>query len=152
MSINRDKGHGEQSGRQPNSMRADWEMQLEAPPADTHYKTEDATATKGNELEGYLLKRGLLMRLHGEKGFGRPCCKSTILQFRIPSGGNYRQSLTTRASIYARRCCSPPESGITGNHTNHSIPVIPFQYYNVAITTNYSIPEKASIEQLTMEE
>jgi len=53
-------------------MRADWEMELEAPPADTHYKTEDAKATKGNELKGYLSKRGLLMRLHGEKGFGRP--------------------------------------------------------------------------------
>lgn len=109
-------------------MRADWEIQLEAPPADTHYKTEDATATKGNELEGYFSKQGLLMRLHGEKGFGRPCCKSTILQFITPSGGNYRRSLL----VLPYTC---EDAAVRQNRILRAIaPIIPFQYYDVTIT------------------
>ncbi|KAI7736205.1 hypothetical protein M8C21_024118, partial [Ambrosia artemisiifolia] len=39
----------------------DWKSELRLPPADTRYKTEDVTATKGNEFEDYFLKRELLM-------------------------------------------------------------------------------------------
>ena len=50
------------------------------PPVDTRHKTEDVTATKGNEFEDYFLKRELLMGIY-EKGFERP---SPIQEESIP--------------------------------------------------------------------
>ncbi|RZC01848.1 DEAD-box ATP-dependent RNA helicase 8-like isoform X1 [Glycine soja] len=58
----------------------DWKARLKIPPADTRYKTEDVTATKGNEFEDYFLKRELLMGIY-EKGFERP---SPIQEESIP--------------------------------------------------------------------
>ncbi|XP_024993230.1 DEAD-box ATP-dependent RNA helicase 8-like [Cynara cardunculus var. scolymus] len=58
----------------------DWKAQLRLPPADTRYRTEDVTATKGNEFEDYFLKRELLMGIY-EKGFERP---SPIQEESIP--------------------------------------------------------------------
>eukprot|EP00270_Netrium_digitus_P015045 TRINITY_DN5207_c0_g1_i1.p1 TRINITY_DN5207_c0_g1~~TRINITY_DN5207_c0_g1_i1.p1 ORF type:complete len:466 (+),score=36.93 TRINITY_DN5207_c0_g1_i1:90-1487(+) len=58
----------------------DWKAQLKLPPADTRYRTEDVTATKGNEFEDYFLKRELLMGIY-EKGFEKP---SPIQEESIP--------------------------------------------------------------------
>ncbi|KAK1290414.1 DEAD-box ATP-dependent RNA helicase 8 [Acorus calamus] len=57
-----------------------WKAQLKIPPQDTRYRTEDVTATKGNEFEDYFLKRELLMGIY-EKGFERP---SPIQEESIP--------------------------------------------------------------------
>ncbi|KAG8060097.1 hypothetical protein GUJ93_ZPchr0002g23844 [Zizania palustris] len=57
-----------------------WKAQLKLPPPDTRYRTEDVTATKGNEFEDYFLKRELLMGIY-EKGFERP---SPIQEESIP--------------------------------------------------------------------
>ncbi|KAG4992720.1 hypothetical protein AAZX31_09G239900 [Glycine max] len=54
-----------------NSSSQDWKARLNIPPPDTCHKTEDVTATKGNEFEDYFLKRELLMGIY-EKGFERP--------------------------------------------------------------------------------
>ncbi|KAL0397882.1 UNVERIFIED_CONTAM: DEAD-box ATP-dependent RNA helicase 6 [Sesamum calycinum] len=62
------------------SSSQDWKGQLKLPPADTRYRTEDVTATKGNEFEDYFLKRELLMGIY-EKGFERP---SPIQEESIP--------------------------------------------------------------------
>ncbi|KAL8119146.1 DEAD-box ATP-dependent RNA helicase 8-like [Apium graveolens] len=58
----------------------DWKAQLKLPPQDTRYRTEDVTATKGNEFEDYFLKRELLMGIY-EKGFEKP---SPIQEESIP--------------------------------------------------------------------
>ncbi|GFY90285.1 RNAhelicase-like 8 [Actinidia rufa] len=58
----------------------DWKAQLKIPPTDSRYRTEDVTATKGNEFEDYFLKRELLMGIY-EKGFERP---SPIQEESIP--------------------------------------------------------------------
>lgn len=50
------------------------------PPRDTRIKTEDVTATKGNEFEDYFLKRELLAGIY-EKGFEKP---SPIQEEAIP--------------------------------------------------------------------
>ncbi|KAK3034588.1 hypothetical protein RJ639_033834 [Escallonia herrerae] len=63
-----------------DSSSQDWKAQLKIPQADTRYKTEDVTATKGNEFEDYFLKRELLMGIY-EKGFERP---SPIQEESIP--------------------------------------------------------------------
>jgi len=58
----------------------DWKENLNLPPRDERYRTEDVTATKGNEFEDYFLKRDLLMGIY-EKGFERP---SPIQEESIP--------------------------------------------------------------------
>ncbi|TYJ08229.1 hypothetical protein E1A91_A11G060300v1 [Gossypium mustelinum] len=63
-----------------DSSSQDWKARLKMPPSDTRYKTEDVTATKGNEFEDYFLKRELLMGIY-EKGFERP---SPIQEESIP--------------------------------------------------------------------
>uniref|UniRef100_A0A2P2LB84 RNA helicase n=1 Tax=Rhizophora mucronata TaxID=61149 RepID=A0A2P2LB84_RHIMU len=63
-----------------DSSSQDWKARLKVPPPDTRYKTEDVTATKGNEFEDYFLKRELLMGIY-EKGFERP---SPIQEESIP--------------------------------------------------------------------
>ncbi|CAD6341322.1 unnamed protein product [Miscanthus lutarioriparius] len=63
-----------------DSSSQDWKAQLKLPPPDTRYRTEDVTATKGNEFEDYFLKRELLMGIY-EKGFERP---SPIQEESIP--------------------------------------------------------------------
>ncbi|KAI7737212.1 hypothetical protein M8C21_012312 [Ambrosia artemisiifolia] len=63
-----------------DSSSQDWKAQLNLPAADSRYKTEDVTATKGNEFEDYFLKRELLMGIY-EKGFERP---SPIQEESIP--------------------------------------------------------------------
>ncbi|KAL6557202.1 Envelope glycoprotein gp160 [Orobanche minor] len=63
-----------------DSSSQDWKTQLKLPPQDTRYRTEDVTATKGNEFEDYFLKRELLMGIY-EKGFERP---SPIQEESIP--------------------------------------------------------------------
>jgi len=50
---------------------ADWKHKLTVPPKDPRHRTEDVTATKGNEFEDYFLKRPLLMGIF-EKGFEKP--------------------------------------------------------------------------------
>lgn len=66
-----------QSG-DPNS--DDWKTKLKIPVKDTRHKTEDVTATKGNNFEDYYLKRELLMGIF-EKGFEKP---SPIQEEAIP--------------------------------------------------------------------
>uniref|UniRef100_A0A0E0M9F7 RNA helicase n=1 Tax=Oryza punctata TaxID=4537 RepID=A0A0E0M9F7_ORYPU len=63
-----------------DSSSEDWKAQLNLPARDTRYRTEDVTATKGNEFEDYFLKRELLMGIY-EKGFERP---SPIQEESIP--------------------------------------------------------------------
>ncbi|KAI3713393.1 hypothetical protein L1987_71970 [Smallanthus sonchifolius] len=63
-----------------DSSSQDWKAKLNIPAADTRYRTEDVTATKGNEFEDYFLKRELLMGIY-EKGFERP---SPIQEESIP--------------------------------------------------------------------
>ncbi|KAL8495307.1 hypothetical protein ACS0TY_019456 [Phlomoides rotata] len=63
-----------------DSSSQDWKGRLKLPPQDTRYRTEDVTATKGNEFEDYFLKRELLMGIY-EKGFERP---SPIQEESIP--------------------------------------------------------------------
>ncbi|ONM05266.1 DEAD-box ATP-dependent RNA helicase 8 [Zea mays] len=63
-----------------DSSSQDWKAQLNIPAPDTRYRTEDVTATKGNEFEDYFLKRELLMGIY-EKGFERP---SPIQEESIP--------------------------------------------------------------------
>lgn len=62
------------------SSTQDWKAQLKIPQADARYRTEDVTATKGNEFEDYFLKKELLMGIY-EKGFERP---SPIQEESIP--------------------------------------------------------------------
>ncbi|KAK1394111.1 DEAD-box ATP-dependent RNA helicase 8 [Heracleum sosnowskyi] len=69
-----------QSEAAVDSSSHDWKAQLKLPPQDTRYRTEDVTATKGNEFEDYFLKRELLMGIY-EKGFERP---SPIQEESIP--------------------------------------------------------------------
>ncbi|KAI3792455.1 hypothetical protein L2E82_06335 [Cichorium intybus] len=69
-----------QSESSGDSSSQDWKAQLNIPAADSRYKTEDVTATKGNEFEDYFLKRELLMGIY-EKGFERP---SPIQEESIP--------------------------------------------------------------------
>jgi len=57
-----------------------WREGLALPPKDVRPKTEDVTATKGNEFEDYFLKRELLMGIF-EAGFERP---SPIQEESIP--------------------------------------------------------------------
>jgi len=58
----------------------EWRNQLHLPPKDARVKTEDVTATKGNDFEDYYLKRELLMGIY-EKGFEKP---SPIQEEAIP--------------------------------------------------------------------
>ncbi|KAI9020510.1 P-loop containing nucleoside triphosphate hydrolase protein [Hyaloraphidium curvatum] len=58
----------------------EWRNNLKLPPKDPRVKTEDVTATKGNEFEDYFLKRELLMGIF-EAGFERP---SPIQEESIP--------------------------------------------------------------------
>lgn len=58
----------------------DWRASLKKPPTDTRVKTEDVTATKGNDFEDFFLKRELLMGIY-EKGFEKP---SPIQEEAIP--------------------------------------------------------------------
>ncbi|XP_023752045.1 DEAD-box ATP-dependent RNA helicase 6 [Lactuca sativa] len=69
-----------QSEGSVDSSSQDWKAQLNIPAADSRFKTEDVTATKGNEFEDYFLKRELLMGIY-EKGFERP---SPIQEESIP--------------------------------------------------------------------
>eukprot|EP01025_Chloroclados_australasicus_P004551 TRINITY_DN1114_c0_g1_i1.p1 TRINITY_DN1114_c0_g1~~TRINITY_DN1114_c0_g1_i1.p1 ORF type:complete len:426 (-),score=24.19 TRINITY_DN1114_c0_g1_i1:382-1659(-) len=59
---------------------ANWKQKLNLPPKDPRHRTEDVTATKGNEFEDYFLKRQLLMGIF-EKGFEKP---SPIQEESIP--------------------------------------------------------------------
>ncbi|GJQ13863.1 hypothetical protein GpartN1_g5654.t1 [Galdieria partita] len=58
----------------------DWKSALQLPPKDTRFKTEDVTATKGNDFEDYYLKRELLMGIF-EMGYEKP---SPIQEEAIP--------------------------------------------------------------------
>mmetsp|Transcript_30911 Transcript_30911/g.68456 ORF Transcript_30911/g.68456 Transcript_30911/m.68456 type:complete len:419 (+) Transcript_30911:146-1402(+) len=58
----------------------EWKAKLNLPAKDTRVRTEDVTATKGNEFEDYFLKRELLMGIF-EKGFEKP---SPIQEESIP--------------------------------------------------------------------
>eukprot|EP00967_Tisochrysis_lutea_P085603 scaffold120274_cov33-Tisochrysis_lutea.AAC.4 len=67
--------HGASSNGQ-----GDWKDSLALPARDERVKTEDVTATKGNDFEDYFLKRELLMGIF-EAGFERP---SPIQEESIP--------------------------------------------------------------------
>ena len=56
------------------------EKSLKMPPKDMRLKTEDVTATKGNEFEDYMLNRDLLLGIY-EMGYERP---SPIQEESIP--------------------------------------------------------------------
>jgi len=58
----------------------DWKSKLKLPSKDSRPKTEDVTATKGNDFEDYYLKRELLMGIF-EKGYEKP---SPIQEEAIP--------------------------------------------------------------------
>jgi len=58
----------------------EWRAGLTVPNKDTRVRTEDVTATKGNDFEDYFLKRELLMGIF-EKGFEKP---SPIQEESIP--------------------------------------------------------------------
>jgi ATP-dependent RNA helicase DDX6/DHH1 len=58
----------------------DWKDKVNRPKPDPRAKTEDVTATKGNEFEDYFLKRELLMGIF-EKGYEKP---SPIQEEAIP--------------------------------------------------------------------
>jgi len=58
----------------------DWKEKVNRPAPDMRAKTEDVTATKGNEFEDYFLKRELLMGIF-EKGYEKP---SPIQEEAIP--------------------------------------------------------------------
>eukprot|EP00698_Gefionella_okellyi_P005586 TRINITY_DN15085_c0_g1_i1.p1 TRINITY_DN15085_c0_g1~~TRINITY_DN15085_c0_g1_i1.p1 ORF type:complete len:405 (+),score=82.41 TRINITY_DN15085_c0_g1_i1:77-1291(+) len=58
----------------------DWKSQLQLPQKDLRAKTEDVTATKGNDFEDYFLKKELLMGIF-ELGFEKP---SPIQEAAIP--------------------------------------------------------------------
>jgi ATP-dependent RNA helicase DDX6/DHH1 len=62
------------------SLDEDWKAQLRLPAKDERQKTEDVTATKGNDFEDYFLKRELLMGIF-EKGYEKP---SPIQEEAIP--------------------------------------------------------------------
>jgi len=62
------------------NLEEDWKNKLRLPPKDARPKTEDVTATKGNDFEDYYLKRELLMGIY-EKGFEKP---SPIQEEAIP--------------------------------------------------------------------
>jgi len=64
------------AGQQPEG----WKGGLSVPMKDNRHKTEDVTATKGNDFEDYFLKRELLMGIF-EAGFERP---SPIQEESIP--------------------------------------------------------------------
>jgi len=69
-------------GKTPQT-EEDWEVvksALRPPPKDMRPKTEDVTATKGNDFEDYYLKRELLMGIF-EKGYEKP---SPIQEEAIP--------------------------------------------------------------------
>jgi len=61
-------------------LEEDWKTKLKLPEKDLRPKTEDVTATKGNDFEDYYLKRDLLMGIY-EKGFEKP---SPIQEEAIP--------------------------------------------------------------------
>eukprot|EP00246_Nothoceros_aenigmaticus_P009946 TRINITY_DN260_c0_g1_i1.p1 TRINITY_DN260_c0_g1~~TRINITY_DN260_c0_g1_i1.p1 ORF type:complete len:501 (+),score=64.28 TRINITY_DN260_c0_g1_i1:378-1880(+) len=75
-----DHNQGQPALAQSSSSLQDWKAHLNLPPPDSRYRTEDVTATKGNEFEDYFLKRELLMGIY-EKGFERP---SPIQEESIP--------------------------------------------------------------------
>eukprot|EP01098_Paradermamoeba_levis_P004784 TRINITY_DN2047_c0_g1_i1.p1 TRINITY_DN2047_c0_g1~~TRINITY_DN2047_c0_g1_i1.p1 ORF type:complete len:464 (-),score=129.21 TRINITY_DN2047_c0_g1_i1:96-1298(-) len=58
----------------------DWKAKLNLPPKDARTKTEDVTATKGNDFEDYYLKKELLMGIF-EMGYEKP---SPIQEESIP--------------------------------------------------------------------
>lgn len=64
----------------PTKQEPDWKKELNVPAPDARVKTEDVTATKGNEFEDYYLKREILMGIY-EKGFEKP---SPIQEESIP--------------------------------------------------------------------
>ena len=72
-------GNGAPRGA-PSAMGAGGPQQGQAPSKDMRVKTEDVTATKGNDFEDYFLKRELLMGIF-EAGFERP---SPIQEEAIP--------------------------------------------------------------------
>lgn len=61
-------------------LSGDWKKQLNLPKKDERIKTQDVTATKGNDFEDYYLKRELLMGIF-EAGFEKP---SPIQEESIP--------------------------------------------------------------------
>lgn len=71
---------GQQPAVQQPTAEESWKRGLNIPAIDTRVKTEDVTATKGNEFEDYFLKRELLMGIY-EKGFEKP---SPIQEESIP--------------------------------------------------------------------
>jgi len=70
----------QQPPQQQSGSDENWRNKLQLPARDTRYRTEDVTATKGNEFEDYFLKRELLMGIY-EKGFESP---SPIQEESIP--------------------------------------------------------------------
>eukprot|EP01097_Dermamoeba_algensis_P009594 TRINITY_DN6809_c0_g1_i1.p1 TRINITY_DN6809_c0_g1~~TRINITY_DN6809_c0_g1_i1.p1 ORF type:complete len:451 (-),score=106.70 TRINITY_DN6809_c0_g1_i1:260-1612(-) len=64
-----------------NSASGDWKSGLSVPPRDPRLKTEDVTATKGNDFEDYYLRKELLMGIF-EMGYEKP---SPIQEESIPA-------------------------------------------------------------------
>lgn len=84
-----------------------WKTQLNILSPDTRTRTEDVTATKGNDFEDYFLKRDLLMGIY-EKGFEKP---SPIQEECIP------------VALTGRNVIARAKNG-TGKTAAFSIPVL----------------------------
>ncbi|KAH9305970.1 hypothetical protein KI387_010374, partial [Taxus chinensis] len=120
------------------SSMQDWKAQLKIPEADTRYRTEDVTATKGNEFEDYFLKKELLMGIY-EKGFERP---SPIQEESIPialTGSDILARAKNGTGKTAAFCIPAIEkieqnkNAIQGGHE-----AIPFPCYNMFNAGNLS--------------
>ncbi|KAB1206329.1 DEAD-box ATP-dependent RNA helicase 6 [Morella rubra] len=71
----------------------DWKARLKIPPADTRYRTEDVTATKGNEFEGYFLKRSDILA-RAKNGTGKTAAFCIPALEKIDQDNNAIQAIT----------------------------------------------------------
>ncbi|KAJ4905590.1 DEAD-box ATP-dependent RNA helicase 8 [Raphanus sativus] len=73
----------------------DWKARLKLPAPDTRFRTEDVTATKGNEFEDYFLKRELLMDIlaRAKNGTGKTAAFCIPVLEKIDQDNNVIQAV-----------------------------------------------------------
>jgi len=111
-------------GGQPPQGEERWKASLNLPAKDTRYRTEDVTATKGNEFEDYFLKRELLMGIY-EKGFEQP---SPIQEESIPialTGRDILARAKNGTGKTAAFCIPVLEKVDTGKNIIQSLVLVP---------------------------
>lgn len=111
-------------GGQPPQGEEGWKASLNLPAKDTRYRTEDVTATKGNEFEDYFLKRELLMGIY-EKGFEQP---SPIQEESIPialTGRDILARAKNGTGKTAAFCIPVLEKVDTGKNIIQSLVLVP---------------------------